>query len=165
MQTFSNMRRNSTDYQNLRYVVFVITLVLYLIAGSVNTFLSPLIGVFFIYLLANIKKAHRSTRDSINMYLAFFYLIFFELSRGFYLFSTIILFFLIFYFLRKKIISIFKSDNWIITIFVASAYIGTYLINNIFCYLQEKELFSFSFAYIFYILIDSVVSIVLFKKR
>lgn len=165
MQTFSSMRRNSTNHQYIRHTLFVAILFLYQIAGSVNTFLSPLIGVFFVYLLKNINKEYKKTKDNISIYLSFAYLIFFELNRGFYLFSTIILFFLILLFLKKRVISIFKSENWIITIFVISTYLGIYILNNIFCYLQEKELYPFSFIYIFYILIDSVVSIVLFKNR
>ena len=165
MQTLSNMRRNSSDYQHIKDVAFVVALGFYLILGNINIFLSPLVGVFFTYLLLYLNKEYKSVKDNINIYLIFLYLIFFELSRGFYLFSAVVVFFIVLYFLKKRIISIFKSENWIFTIFVISAYIGTYLINNLFCYLQEKELFSFNFMYVFYILIDSIVSILLFKKR
>jgi hypothetical protein len=165
MQTFSSMRRNSTDYRNLKYILFVIILVIYQIAGSISTFLSPLVGVFFVYLLTTIQKENKNTRDQVNIYLIFLYFMFFELIRGFYLLGTLILFFIIFLFLKKRVISMFKSENWIIVIFVASAYFGLFLINNFFCYLQEKEFYSFSFIYIFYIFIDSLVSILLFKKR
>lgn len=159
------MRRNSSDYQHIKDVAFVVALGFYLILGNINVFLSPLVGVFFTYLLLYLNKEYKSVKDNINIYLIFLYLIFFELSRGFYLFSAVVVFFIVLYFLKKRIISIFKSENWIFTIFVISAYIGTYLINNLFCYLQEKELFSFNFMYVFYILIDSIVSILLFKKR
>ena len=159
------MRRNSSDYQHIKDVAFVVALGFYLILGNINIFLSPLVGVFFTYLLLYLNKEYKSVKDNINIYLIFLYLIFFELSRGFYLFSAVVVFFIVLYFLKKRIISIFKSENWIFTIFVISAYIGTYLINNLFCYLQEKELFSFNFMYVFYILIDSIVSILLFKKR
>jgi hypothetical protein len=165
MQALSNMRRNSSDYQHIKDVAFVVALGFYLILGNINVFLSPLVGVFFTYLLLYLNKEYKSVKDNINIYLIFLYLIFFELSRGFYLFSAVVVFFIVLYFLKKRIISIFKSENWIFTIFVISAYIGTYLINNLFCYLQEKELFSFNFMYVFYILIDSIVSILLFKKR
>lgn len=159
------MRRNSTDSKHLKYILAAIALILYLIAGNVYTFLSPLVGVCFVYLLQNMRKAYKNAEDNISIYLIFLYLAFFELSSGFYLFSSALLFFTIYYLLKHRVEAVFKSESWIISIYVIATYSGMYILNNFFSYMQDKEFFHFSFIYIFYMFVDSMVAILLFKKR
>ncbi|MDR2081626.1 MAG: hypothetical protein LBP54_07070 [Campylobacteraceae bacterium] len=157
MQTFSNMRRNSSYNRYLKLFVLALALLLYQIFSSVYIFLSPLAGFFFIYIVKNFK------RDNLEVYLAFLYLCFFELNQGFYLFSTVLLFAIFYTFLKSRIEAVFENRLWIIVITVASAYLGMFFINTFLAYLFNHEFFNFGIAYFFYIIVDTILSALLLK--
>lgn len=123
-------------------------------------YLSPLAGVFFAYLLSSFHKGG----DKLEIYLAFSYLAFFELNRGFYMFSSLLFFLIFYYFVKDKIVAIFKSEIWILNIYVISAYAGIYLVNVFLSYLSEEHLYSFSAIYIFYMAFDCIFANILLRK-
>ncbi|MDR1284841.1 MAG: hypothetical protein LBJ88_01415 [Campylobacteraceae bacterium] len=127
-------------------------MVIYQVFTNVYPFLSPLVGVFFIYI------SNRFKYGGFDAYLAFLYLCFFELNHGLYLFSTVFLFIIFYYLIKPKIASAFESESWTIALSVIIAYVGLYLVNVFFSYLLDRPLFSFSFIYIFYIAIDIILA-------
>ncbi|MFV0481576.1 MAG: hypothetical protein ACK5LP_06295 [Campylobacteraceae bacterium] len=115
----------------------------------------------FVFLLINFKDS----KDKIEIYLVFFYLFFFELNRGFYLFPLLLLFLMMYYKFMHKITAVFKSEDWIISIFVVICYFGFYLLNNFIAYMLDEPFFTMNLVHFFYIFIDSIISILLFKSR
>jgi hypothetical protein len=157
MQTFSDMRRNSSYSRYLKLFTIAMVLILYQIFSSVYVFLSPLVGFFFVYIVKNFKY------NNLEIYLVFLYLCFFELNQGFYLFSIMLLFAIFYNLLKPRIEAIFENRLWIVIITVASAYLGMLLINTFLAYLFNDEFFYFGIAYFFYIIIDSILSALLIR--
>ncbi|MDR2790591.1 MAG: hypothetical protein LBB59_06420 [Campylobacteraceae bacterium] len=157
MQTLSNMRRNSSYNRYLKLFLLALVLLLYQIFSSVYIFLSPLVGFFFVYIVKNFR------RDNIDVYLTFLYLCFFELNQGFYLFSMVLLFAIFYNLLKPRIEAVLESRLWIIAITVTSAYLGLFFINTLLAYIFNHEFFNFGIAYFFYIIIDTVLSILFLK--
>ncbi|MDR2100201.1 MAG: hypothetical protein LBP40_05185 [Campylobacteraceae bacterium] len=159
MQTLSDMRRNSSYNKYLKLSILALVLLLYQIFSSVYIFLSPLVGFFFAYMVKNFK------RDNLEVYLAFLYLCFFELNQGFYLFSIAALFAVFYTFLKPRIDAVFENRLWIVVITVASAYLGMFLINIFLAYIFNHEFFTLGIAYFFYIIVDTILSILLLKHE
>jgi hypothetical protein len=104
-------------------------------------------------------------RDNLEVYLAFLYLCFFELNQGFYLFSIAALFAVFYTFLKPRIDAVFENRLWIVVITVASAYLGMFLINIFLAYIFNHEFFTLGIAYFFYIIVDTILSILLLKHE
>ncbi|MDR0407614.1 MAG: hypothetical protein LBH45_01670 [Campylobacteraceae bacterium] len=132
-------------------------MIVYQIFTGMYSFLSPLVGVFFVYISNCFKYG------SFKVYLAFLYLCFFELNHGFYLFSTVFLFIVFYYLIKPKIASAFESGSWTIALSVVIAYVGLYLVNVFFAYLLDRPLLSFSFIYFFYMAIDIILANLLLR--
>jgi hypothetical protein len=157
MQTFSDMRRDITYNKYVKLIFLALFLIVYQVFTSMYSFLSPLVGVFFVYI------SNRFKYGNFDVYLAFLYLCFFELIHGFYLFSLIFLFIVFYYFIKPKIASAFESESWTIALSVIISYVGLYLINVFFSYLSDRPLLNFSFIYVFYISIDIILANLLLR--
>jgi hypothetical protein len=143
----------------LKLALIVGALIVYQIFASVYTFLSPLAGLFFAFIAANFKY------NSLESYLAFGYLCFFELNQGFYLFSYVFLFVAYYYFVRPRLLAVFDSYVWVVSIAVVFGYVGLFFVNIFFAYLLNAPLPAFHPVYIFYIIIDAVLANMLLYRR
>jgi len=158
MQTFSYMRRDSSYQANLKRVLLFAALLVYESITSIYTYLTPLYGFFFVYLIFNIEKKQKI----LIVTLLFLYMIFFEADKGFFLFSSII-FFAFFYLIAvENIIKLFHCKKCILTIFVVSGYIGIYLFNVFLSIIFETELPQFGIEYLIYMIIDSLIAFMVF---
>ncbi|MDR1554452.1 MAG: hypothetical protein LBS39_00305 [Campylobacteraceae bacterium] len=151
------MRRNITYNRYIKLIFLVLFLIVYQAFTGVYSFLSPLVGVFFVYI------SNRFKYGGFDVYLAFLYLCFFELSHGFYLFSMAFLFIIFYYLIKPKIASAFEGESWTVALSVVIAYIGLYLVNVFFSYLLDRPLLNFSFIYFFYICIDIILANLLLR--
>jgi hypothetical protein len=151
------MRRNITYNRTLGLVFLALLLIIYQVFTGVYSFLSPLVGVFFVHI------SNRFKYGTFDVYLAFLYLCFFELIHGFYLFSSAFLFIIFYYLIKPKIASAFESETWTIAISVIIAYVGLYVVNIFFSYLFDRPIFGFGYIYIFYISIDIVLANLLLR--
>lgn len=160
MQVFSDMQRSSVDKNYLK--LFVISLILAL--GQMLSSLYPLIpsfvGVVFCYLLLEFE--HREDRP-LPIILGFLYLCMYDSNKGFYLFSYIVLFIIVYRFSIFKIQTYFTCDNCILVVYVAIAYLGHYLLNLFLAFLDNEPFSYFSNFYFYYIFIDSFLALMLFK--
>ncbi|MDR3345862.1 MAG: hypothetical protein LBS73_01670 [Campylobacteraceae bacterium] len=153
------MRRDITYNRHLKLTFLALFLFTYQIFAGVYAFLSPLAGFFFVYIVKNFKK------EDMEIYLAFLYLCFFELNQGFYLFSMVFLFVIFYYLIKPRLVSMFESEAWIISITVISAYVGLYAVNLFFAYFLNQPFSRFSVVYIFYILIDIVLASLFLRSK
>lgn len=153
------MRRNSPYIQNIVRIAFFAILIIYLGFSTQVTYLTPLLGVVSTYLVLNIAKKDKF----FSLSLAIFYLLLFESSFNFYLFSFVLLIILQY----KFILSLSKESSYndltIVVLNVLFSYIVYLLINNFISYLLNVELFDIDFkSYAIFIIVDIVISSVLF---
>lgn len=160
MQTFSNMRRSSVNQNYLK--LFWISLVLTL--GQVMSSLYPpiptFVGVIFCYLVLEFDRREEQPAAII---LSFLYLCLYDITKGFYLFSYVILFVMVYRFAIFKIQTLITCNNCILASYVILAYLGHYLLNLFLAYINNEAFPYFSNFYFYYIAIDSIVSFMLFR--
>ncbi|MBE0491905.1 MAG: hypothetical protein IBX44_06605 [Sulfurospirillum sp.] len=155
------MRRNSTDQNNLEIFLLSIILVFSQALALVYVYIPSFAGVFFVYAIIhydNYKKRY-------FIYASFAYLIFYELTRGFYLFSYLLTFLLFYNIFVAKIRNNFSCKNCISFIYIACAYIGHYFINTIISIIVNEPTHDFSNHYFYYMLVDWLLCIILFRGR
>ncbi|MDN5377484.1 MAG: hypothetical protein PWQ42_780 [Sulfurospirillum sp.] len=155
------MRRSSTDTNYLRLFFLSISFLFLLIMGSLYTWLPSFVGLFFIYVLINFEDE----KNRLYLYLSFLYLIFYDINRGFYLFSYIFTFLIFYNFFLDKVRNYFSCINCILVMYVLVAYIGHYFMNVFIAYLLNETIIELSKEYIYYILIDMVLASIIFKGR
>lgn len=166
MQAFPRMRRNSSDIQLVKSVVWAAFLLAYQAATSVFTWMPPLIGLFFSYMIIlTIEKQKRLKKYDFRWYFAILYIIFAEQIHGFALFSSVISFLLFYYLICDWLIVTFKSRAVLLILFVASGYAGVYLISALLLYIQNSPILNFNFEYFIYIVSESILAIILFRRR
>jgi len=155
------MRRSSPDNQYIKISLFSLFLVFYQIMTSVYTFLPLFIGVFFTYIIVNYEDENKRN----YIYLIFLYLSFYDLNKGFYLFSYIFLFFIFYNLFVDRIRNFFTCSNCIIVLYVIIAYFGHYIINTFIAYILNSDGPVFLLDYFYYIAIDAIVAVILFKGK
>lgn len=160
MQTFSNMRRNSADQNYLTLFWISGWLLAGLVMSSLYPFIPSFVGVVFCYLILNFN---RHEENAMPLFLAFLYLCVYDLSKGFYLFSYVILFVIVYKFAIYKIQNVITCDNCILAAYVSIAYLGHFLLNAFFAYLDNETFPYFSNYYFYYIAIDSSLSFMFFR--
>lgn len=154
MQTFSRMRRNSTDKKYLNFFFFSVLIILGQIMSSLYPYIPSFVGLFFCYIILNFKNENKL----LPVFLSFVYLTFYDINRGFYLFSYIILFSIFYQFALNKIQNITTCSNCILATYVFVAYIGHYALNCILAYFFNMPFPYFSNQYFYYIAFDSIVA-------
>jgi len=157
MQTFPNMRRNSTYHRTLTpYLIFVAALI-YESVASMTLFMSPLLGVGFYYIIQHINDETRY-RDFI---LIFAYALYVEIDRGMVLLSffffTIIFYILLFRSFKQYV----HCQNCLVIAYVTIGYLGYFLFNLFLTYIFNMPLTLFSLNYFIFILTDILFILVL----
>ncbi len=156
MQTFSDMRRNSTYHQTLTpYLIFVIAII-YTSLASMTLTLSPLLGLGFYYIIYHIHDEQRY-RDFV---LIFLYALYVEIDRGLILLSffffTLIFYKLIFQSFQKYV----HCQLCLIIAYVTIGYLGYYLFNLFLAYLFNVPLPIFTLNYLLFIVTDIFLALV-----
>lgn len=160
------MRRDRADLFSVKNGALVGGLVLYQVASSLYPLLSPLIGFFFCYAVLLKEEEEKTMKERFWLRNAIFgYLIFTELNKGFYLFSTLMFLFLFYALVVDWIKSAFKCRPCILVAFVASGYVGVFATNTLLAYIMNTSFFAFGWEYALYIATDAVLAIILFRDR
>jgi hypothetical protein len=157
MQTLSGMRRSSIINNNIKYTLLFLALILYLEATTIFRYLPPLFGLTYYFLVVNINKA----KQRYLIFLAIFYLIMFEIEKGFYLFSTLA-FFVIFYI---YVINFFDKfvycHKCILFIYIALSYIGYNFFIYIISYFLNEPLVVIDIKFLlYYIVVEFILGVV-----
>ena len=161
MQTISSL-----DIKIFKGFWWAIFLLSYEIATTQFGFLPPLIGIFFTYMILEYSRKQKQYDEfKPSWYFSLVFLIFAEQIHGFYLFSTIIAFLLFYNFVLDWLYTTMKWRNCLLIIFVASGYVLTFLVNNLFAYVLNEPNLTFSAEYLFFIALESVLAIVLFRDK
>ena len=147
------MQRSIPDYRPIVSILLVIGLFFYESITSLFTYITPLSGFIFLYLIENIEKKDKSL---INLIL-FIYLAYFELDRGFFLFSSVILFFLYYNLFHKELSSSAMCHNCLRITYIFIYYIGFYILNLFAALIFNHELPKFDITYIIYIISDTIL--------
>ncbi len=155
------MRRNSTNPNYIKISFFALLLVLLQVLSNTFLFMPTFVGVFFTYIIINISHEE----DFFYIILSFLYLSFYELNKGFYLFTYVVLFIFYYYLFDEKIRNYFKCKNCILFVYVLIAYVGHYFMNALFAYLLNEHFPSFTLEYLYYIAFDFVISVFIFRRR
>ena len=160
------MRRDSTNLLTIKTLLLASFLVIYQIMTSLYLFLSPLIGLFFCYLVLLKQEEDKYMKELFYQKIFIMaYLVFAELNKGFYLFSSV-LFLVVFYIVFVDWIkSSFKCRPCILTLYVAIAYVGIWATNNLFAYILNKNMYEIGFDYFIYIVTDAVLAVVLLRDK
>jgi hypothetical protein len=161
MQVFSDMRRNSSNPNYLKIFLVALSLVLLQIFSNLFQFFPTLVGLFFAYIVINIKNEEKF----IYVVFSFLYLSYYELNKGFFLFSYILLFVIFYNFFYQKIENSFKCKNCILFIYVVVAYIGHFFLNAFGSYVLKLEFPSFSYEYFYYIAFDFIICVLFFRSK
>ena len=153
------MRRNSTYSQDIVRIALFAILVIYLSFSTTQTSFTPLLGVVTTYIIFNINRHNKF----FSLSLAFIYLLLFEASFDFHLFSFILLLILQYRFLLTISKVNLYHDFTVVTFSVIFSYTIYLIINNFISYLANIELFSIDFkSFSIYIISDIVLASVLF---
>lgn len=152
MQTFSTMRRNSTDKRYLKIFFICVGLILYLALSDMYYFLPPLFGVA--YVLA--QESYENDAFGFFYFLVPF-LIYFESSKQLPLFSTLLFMAFSFKIILPKFRKFFGYYKFFIPLFIAYAYFGFYAFIYIFSILFDFRIPQFSWIFAFYIACEVVL--------
>lgn len=154
MQTFSSMRRNSTDQNYVGLLTFSVLLFVAQMLSSLYPFIPSLMGFLFCYVILYVHDEN----EKLPLFLAFAYLCFYDVYKGFYLFSSVILFFLFYRFARENIQQKTSCQNCILALYVIVGYLGHYLINVCLAYFFNTSFPYFSNHYFYLIGVDSLLA-------
>ena len=160
MQTFSGMRRNSSNPDYIRLFLAVVVFGLLQILSNSFIFFPTFPAVFFVYIVLNIDNEEKL----LYILFSFLYLSFYELNKGFYLFSSLIFFIIFYTVFVDKIRSSFTCKNCILAVYVLSFYLGEFFVNALISYILNREIPTFSTEYLYYMAFDFVVSVILFRN-
>jgi len=128
---------------------------------SIYTFLPLFAGVLFVYIIVNYDNEKKKN----YIYLILIFLCFYDLNKGFYLFSYVLLFFVFYNVFVERIRSFLSCNSCIIVIYVVVAYLGHYVVNLFVSYILNNAAPIFSLDYVYYMVIDSLLAIALFKGK
>jgi len=161
MQIFSDMRRNSSSTNYLKIFSIALFFVLLQIFSNLFQFFPTLVGVFFTYIIINIKNEE----NILYVFFSFLYLSYYELNKGFFLFSYVLLVVIFYNLFYQKIETSFKCKNCKLFIFVSVAYIGHFFLNAFLAYVLNLEFPSFTLEYLYYIAFDFIIAIIFFRSK
>lgn len=166
MQTNFSMRKNSSELRFIGYFLGIALLFAYEIATSVYRYLPPLIGVFFCYLVLEYSQKQKSYLNfGFGWYFSIIFLLFAEQTHGFYIFSSVVAFFIFFYFVVDWIFATLKYRNTLLAIFVAAGYVGVFGVSNTINYILNRPFLQFGYEYGIFIAIEFLIAVVLFRGR
>lgn len=165
MQTFSDLRRKSPNALSLSFILLIFGLVIYQMLSTAFTFLPPLFGVFFTYIILTKKEAERLLSGLAMPWFAIFgVFIFAEQLHGFFFLSSVMVYALFYHvFFEAAVINI-KSRIFLMLGFNITAYGGIWGLSNLILYMLDKDLLKYSSEYIYFILVESAICLFLFRK-
>lgn len=147
------------------YLFSAISVVLYEMLSTAFIYLPPLMGVFFSYLILSKSDAQRSLSGLAGYwYLAFAFLLFAEQLNGFTFLSSVVVFFVFYYIMHDWLIINVRNQFFMFVMFNFSAYFGMFFISNLFLYIVDSQLLSYSHVLLYYAVIESIFSFWFFKK-
>lgn len=153
------MRRNSADQDTVALIALGLFLFGVQILSALYPLIPPFVGFFFTY--AILYYGEEKKRGM--LLLIFLYSAFFELSKGFYLFSYAMLFLLLYRVAKQGVQQNTSCEYCIIALYVSVGYMGHYLLNIALAYALEAPFVAFSNYYLYYMGIDFLLALALLR--
>ncbi|PSM51868.1 hypothetical protein CRN67_06785 [Campylobacter blaseri] len=126
----------------------------------------PLIGFFFTYtVILNYEKIKNYKDYNSEWYQSIFFILIAEILHGFEVFSTAIFFSIFYYFIFTWLLLKVKFRNLFLVILVIIGYLGSFMASNLVLHIKDESFLPIGYEYIFYILIESVFVLLVFKGR
>lgn len=139
MQTFSTMRRNSTDKKNLRIFFLVVFFIVYVAITDIYYLLPPLFGVTYVITQ---EKYEEHSFEIFYFFVPFF--LYFEASKGLPFLSTLLFMLFSFKILLPKFRKFFGYSKIFIPFFIFYAYFGYFAFLYFFGWLFDIQIPQFS---------------------
>jgi len=147
------MQRSIINYQPIVPILLLAGLIVYESITSIYVYITPLAGYIFLYIVENFQnKEKRWIIVSLFLYLAYF-----ELDRGFFIFSSLLLFMFYYRYVHEELKSTIACKNCLKVTIIFFYYFGFYLLNLLFALLFNYELPKLDISYIIFIISDIVV--------
>lgn len=159
MQTFSSMRRNSTDKNPIAFFFVSAFLLIAQIFSSLYPWIPSFAGFFFAYALLSIKQEVQK----VSLFIVFAYLSFYDVHQGFHLFSYLFLFILSYQFGIYRVEQMTSCKKCILFFYVSVGYLGHYALNGLLSYIANTPLPYFSSHYFYLIGFDTLLAFVFLK--
>ncbi len=147
------MQRRIINFEPLVPIFLFFGLVLYESISSLYVYLTPLSGIVFLYIVNNIENQEKAY----IILVLFLYLIYFEIDRGFFVFSSLILFLIYYNFFHNELVNSIACQSCLQFLIIFIYYTGFYITNLIFALLFNKDLPIFDITYIIYIVTDFIL--------
>ncbi|EAH6868967.1 hypothetical protein EJ753_04375 [Campylobacter lari] len=158
-----NLVKNRFDFS---YLFFYLSLIFYQVLSSVYYWMPPLFGVFFCYMIVLLKEKERTLNKlDFRWYFSLFYLLLVDIIHGFYLFSSWITFFVFYHLFVDWFKSKLKLGHYLLVIFTLCAYIFIYLFDVFLAYLDNNEILKFGIEYLWFFVVEALISFVIFKGK
>lgn len=165
MQTLSHLRRKSPNALSISYLIFIGVAVIYEMLSTAFIYMPPLMGVFFTYIIIKKKEAGRLFSGlSTPWFIAFGFLIFAEQIHGFFFLSSVLVYILFYNIFYEWIVVNFKGKFFAFLCFNFAAYAGIWGISNFIYNLLDYALLRYSYEYLYFIGIETIISYFAFRK-
>lgn len=153
------MRRNSVDQNYIGLLSFSVLLYAGQTLSSLYTFIPSFAGFLFCYLILFFKDE----TQKIPIFLAFLYLSLYDIHKGFYLFSYLVLFSLFYRFATEHIEHKTSCQNCVLALYVTVGYLGHFLLNICLAYFFNTPFPYFTNHYFYLIGIDALLAFIFLR--
>jgi len=144
------MQRSIINYKPVVPILLLAGLIFYESITSLFSFITPLSGLVFLYLVNNIKD-----KEKININIVLFiYLTYYEIDRGLLVFSSVILFMIYYEFIHDELKNSIGCKSCLKVLVIVIYYIGLYIINLIVSLIFDLSLPILDISYVIYIVTD-----------
>ena len=152
MQMSAAMQRLGAEKRFLKQLAWVAFLIVYQSLTTIFTYLPPLIGIFFTYMIMLTLQKQKTLKE-------------FGKEWYFWLFSAVIAFMLFYHFMSDWLIVTLKSRELLAAGFVASGYVWTCATSSFISYAANLPMLKFDYEYLIYVGVESVLTVILFRGR
>ena len=147
------MQRSIINYQPITPLLLLVGLILYESITSIYVYITPLAGYIFLYIVENFQnKEKKWIIGSLFLYLAYF-----ELDRGFFIFSSLLLFLFYYRYVHEELKATIACKICLKITIIIIYYLGFYLLNLLFALLFNYDLPKLDISYIVFIISDIAV--------
>ena len=147
------MQRSIINYQPIIPFVLLIGLILYESITSIYIYITPLAGFIFLYIIENFENKDKRW----IIVVLFIYLTYFELDRGFFILSSLILFLIYYNFIHEELEATIACQNCLKATIILVYYLGFYILNLLFALIFNYSLPKLDITYIVFIISDIVM--------
>ncbi len=143
------MQRSFTYNHFIDYLIIFVAFIAYESLSNIYLFFPPLISLLLWYMIKYVR-----TEQMPGLILVVLMTLVYEVDKGYILFSVLIYFFLVIYFLLPRIEQYIICKSCIRFIIVLLAYVGLYIFASIFAQAFWLDMPAFTFAIFYYIIIE-----------